>query len=299
MVIALTGATGFVGSRLLRRLIGGGERVHVLGRRQPEIPNIDFFQWQASDPAAPAGAFEGCDAIVHLAGTPVATRWTDEVKRQIRSTRVDGTRSIVRGLTGARTPPRILVSGSAVGYYGDRGDETLTETSPPGSGFLPEVCMEWEQAARQAEASGVRVITVRLGIVLGKQGALGKMLTPFRLGLGGPLASGRQWMSWIHIEDVVELILFAIGKSNVSGAVNGVAPQPVRNSEFTKALGETLRRPAMLPVPRVALKAIFGEGAEVMLASQRVIPAAAASAGFRFRYEDVRTALAAAVRESA
>jgi hypothetical protein len=297
-MILLTGATGFVGGRLLKRLLESGERVRALGRSRPEGEGVEFFRWELSDESAPPGAFENCDTIVHLAGAPISQRWNEEVKNKIRSTRVDGTRSLVRGLTAAGIRPKVLISGSAIGYYGDRGDETLTEKSAPGSGFLPEVCMEWEAAAREAEKAAVRVVMLRLGVVLGNGGALATMLTPFRMGAGGPLGSGRQWMSWIHVDDVLELILFASGRPDVAGPVNAVAPQPVRNSEFTKALAAAVHRPAVMPVPRFALKVLFGEMSGVMLSSQRVAPEAATAAGFRFRYDEIYGALRAAVREN-
>jgi uncharacterized protein len=298
VMIALTGATGFVGGRLLKRLIDTGARVRVVGRKRPEGHNVEFFQWEASNPGAPGGAFENCETVVHLAGSPISVRWNAEVKKEIRATRVEGTNAIVRGLLTAGTRPRTLICASAIGYYGDRGDEVLKEQSAPGSGFLPAVCLDWEQAARQAESSGLRVVLLRLGIVLGNGGALSKMLIPFRSGLGGTLGSGQQWMSWIHIDDLVELVLFAAKNSNVAGPLNAVAPQPVRNAEFTKALGDVLDRPAFMRVPKFALSAMYGEMAEVMLSSARVIPEAATSAGFRFKYQDVRSALAAAVREA-
>jgi uncharacterized protein (TIGR01777 family) len=296
-MIALTGATGFLGGRLLKRLIESGERVRVLGRRRPEGPNVEFFQWEASNAAAPGGAFEKCDTVIHLAGSPISQRWNAEVKKEIRSSRVDGTNALVRGLLAAGTRPRTLVCASAIGFYGDRGDETLTEKSPPGSGFLPAVSVEWEDAARRAEASDVRVVLLRFGIVLGNGGALSKMLLPFRSGLGGKLGSGEQWMSWIHIDDAIELIRFAAQHTQLAGPVNAVAPQPVRNAEFTKALADVLDRPAFMRVPKLALSAMYGEMADVMLWSTRVVPEAATSAGFRFRYENVKSALAAAVSE--
>ena len=296
-MIAVTGATGFVGGRLLNRLIESGERVQVLGRRRPERQGIEFFRWEASESAAPAGAFENCDTVVHLAGSPISQRWNAEVKKEIRASRVDGTKAVVRGLLAAGTRPRTLICASAIGYYGDRGDEVLTEKSPPGAGFLPGVSVEWEDAARRAQASGVRVVLMRFGIVLGKGGALAKMLLPFRSGLGGQLGSGKQWMSWIHIEDVIELILFTAGNTGIAGPVNAVAPEPVTNAEFTKALAHVLDRPAFMRVPKLALSAMYGEMADVMLWSTRVIPEAATSSGFRFRYDNVRSALAAAVAD--
>ena len=219
------------------------------------------------------------------------------MKKELRSSRVEGTKAVVSGLLAAGTRPQTLICASAIGFYGDRGDETLTEKSAPGSGFLPAVCVEWEDAASRAETSGVRVVLLRFGIVLGNGGALSKMLLPFRSGLGGQLGSGGQWMSWIHIDDAIELIRFAAQNVHLAGPINTVAPQPVRNSEFTKALADALDRPAFMRVPKFALSAMYGEMADVMLWSTRVIPEAATSAGFRFRYDNVKSALAAAVRD--
>jgi uncharacterized protein len=301
-MIAITGATGFVGGRLLKRLIDGKERVRVLGRRRPPgaegVSDNEYFRWEGSAAPAPVQAFENCHAVVHLAGEPIAQRWNAEVKQKIRSSRSEGTRSVVQAMTAASSPPGTLICASAVGYYGDRGEEILTETSAPGRGFIPEVCVEWESAAREAGQAGVRVVALRFGIILGPHGgALQKMLTPFRLGLGGPLGSGRQWMPWIHIDDVLEMILFAMRTAHVSGPVNTVAPQIVQNIEFTKALGRAVNRPAIIPAPRFGLKLVFGEMADTMFASLRVVPDAATAAGFRFRYKDLDTALRAIIRE--
>jgi uncharacterized protein (TIGR01777 family) len=278
-VIGITGATGFIGHRLFQRLRLEGQPVRALAR-----------------PLAPA-AVQGCTAIVHLAGEPIAQRWTPEVKKRIRESRVEGTRRLIELITSVAKPASTLVCGSAVGYYGDRGDEILTETSPPGTGFLPDTCVEWETAAREAEGAGTRVVSLRTGLVLGGGGALTRMLPPFRFGLGGPIGSGRQWMSWIHIDDVVELILFALRERRVTGPLNAVAPEPVRNSEFTRALAAAVHRPAILPVPVFALKIVFGEMASVMTTSQRVMPEAAQAAGFRYRYEQIRPALESAVHD--
>jgi uncharacterized protein (TIGR01777 family) len=257
----------------MKRLAGHGERTHALPR------------------ALPRAALDGCTAVVHLAGEPVAQRWTASVKERIRMSRVEGTRLLVEEIKRSQKPPSTLVCASAIGYYGDRGDEILRETSPPGADFLASSCLEWERAARGAEEAGTRVTSVRIGIVLGNGGALSKMLPPFRLGLGGPLGSGRQWMSWVHIDDLVELVLLALKDPRISGPLNGVAPEPVRNSEFTKALAAALHRPAFMPVPVFGLRLLFGEMATVMIASQRVIPEAASQAGFQFRYQNIRSAL--------
>jgi uncharacterized protein len=233
-----------------------------------------------------------CDAVVNLAGEPIAQRWTEAAKQRIRDSRVERTHRLVRALSAQSRRPRVLVCASAVGFYGSRGDEILTESSAPGTGFLPRVVVEWEDAARAAEAVGIRVVSLRFGMVLGHGGALAKLLLPFRLGAGGRLGSGRQWMSWIGVDDAVNLILFAIENAALQGAVNGTAPEPVTNAEFTRILAAALHRPAMFPVPEFALKLVFGEMSEVLLDSQRVLPAAAQAAGFTFQYTQLSAAFA-------
>jgi len=293
MNVTITGATGFVGRRLVGALLDQGHSLHVLGRRRdPSFPaEIKFFEWNAdSEPSAESLA--NVDALIHLAGEPVAKRWTREAKVRIRASRVDGTRHLVNALHKQQHRPQVLVSASAIGIYGSRGDEILTETSAPGQGFLSDVASEWENAAMRAETLGIRVVLLRIGVVLGKGGALAKMLPPFRFGLGGRICSGRQWMSWIHIDDAAGLIRFSMENSNVRGAVNATAPNPVTNSEFTRELGRALHRPALLAVPAFALKLLFGEMAEVILGSQRVIPKTAQEAGFRFEFPGLRLALA-------
>jgi uncharacterized protein (TIGR01777 family) len=240
----------------------------------------------------PADSLAGADAIVHLAGEPLAQRWTPEAKRRIRGSRVEGTRRLVEALPALPRRPAVLVCASAIGYYGSRGEEVLTESSAPGEGFLTELCLAWEKTAGLAEALDLRVVNLRNGIVLGPEGgALAKMLLPFRLGLGGRLGSGRQWMSWIHIDDLVGLIRLALERSELRGPINATAPNPVTNSEFTDTLAAVLYRPALLPVPAFALRALFGEMGEVMLGSQRVLPRVAESAGFQFQYPDLKQAL--------
>ncbi len=295
MNITVTGATGFVGSRLVRTLLDAGHAIHALGRkRSADLPvAAQFSEWRAAQSEPPPASLRNADAVIHLAGEPVAQRWTAETKQRIRASRVDGTRNLVNALSKLPHPPQVLVCASAIGYYGARGNEILTENSPPGDDFLSRVAVEWEQAALAAGSLAVRVVPLRFGMVLGTDGgALAKLLPPFRLGLGGPLASGRQWMSWIHIDDVIALILFALDNSQVHGPLNATAPQPVTNSQFTRILARQLHRPAILPVPRFALKLLFGEMAEVILASQRVLPQAAQSAGFHFQYPQLGPALA-------
>jgi uncharacterized protein (TIGR01777 family) len=292
MNVTLTGATGFLGQRLLASLVDGGHKVWTLGRKRPQSApsSVQFSEWNA-EAEPPPESLAHADAVIHLAGEPVAQRWTAEVKQRIRSSRVDGTRHLVNALAKQSRHPEVLVCGSAIGIYGSRGDEILTEASTPGSDFLAQVCVDWEQAALAAESLGVRVVLLRTGVVLGHGGALPKMLPPFRLGVGGRIGDGRQWMSWIHIEDEIRLILYAMERREVRGPVNATAPNPVTNEEFTRELASVLHRPAIFPVPAIALKLLFGEMAEVVLASQRVLPQSAPAAGFEFKYPELRPAL--------
>jgi uncharacterized protein (TIGR01777 family) len=232
------------------------------------------------------------DAVIHLAGEPLVQRWSAEAKRRIHDSRVVSTRNLVAAMAKLAKKPAVLVSSSAIGYYGSRGDEVLDESSAPGQGFLPELCAEWEKEARAAEALGVRVVCMRTGVALDPRGgALKKMLPPFKMGVGGRLGDGRQWMSWIHVEDLVSLFRFAMETDSVRGPVNGVAPNPVTNADFTKALGSAVHRPAIFPVPSFGLKMLFGEMSEVLLDSQRVTPKAAEAAGFRCRFPQLDGAL--------
>ena len=296
MKFALTGATGFLGRKVVARLLDAGHEVHALGRRRPSDTRAEYFWWDTTKEPMDV-SIAGTDVVIHLAGEPVAQRWNDEVKRKIRDSRVLGTRNLVSAIAKVKNPPRVLVSASATGYYGDRGEEILTEQSAPGQGFLSEVCIEWEREALQAENLGLRVALIRTGLVLGPDGgALEQMLPPFRLGLGGKLGDGKQWMSWIHVDDQVSLLLHAAERDNAAGPLNGVAPEPVRNEEFTKTLGQALGRPTILPAPKFGLRLMFGEMADVVTTSQRVIPEATAASGFRWKYTDLGAALEASVR---
>jgi uncharacterized protein (TIGR01777 family) len=293
MNITISGASGLVGRHLLRVMGGDGHKLHVLSRHAgTNLPNgVKLTVWDPKNLPPPA-SLEEAEAVIHLAGEPVAQRWTAEAKRRIRDSRVVSTERLVEAISKLKRRPACLVCASAVGYYGSRGDEILEESSPPGSGFLPEVCAAWENAAQKAADLSVRVASIRIGVVLDKRGgALGRLLAPFRAGVGGRLGSGRQWMSWIHVGDLVELFRFAIDRP-LNGAINGVAPFPVSNAQFTHELARVLKRPALLPVPEFALKALLGDMAEILLASQRVAPRAAESAGFRFRFPQLGPALA-------
>jgi uncharacterized protein len=294
MKVTITGSTGFLGSCVVQKLLDAEYTVHALGRRRTaDLPvPVEFSEWNAVT-QPPRESLDSAGAVIHLAGEPVAQRWTEEAMLRIRTSRVEGTRRLIDALSALEHRPEVLVCASAVGIYGSRGDEVLTESSSAGGAdFLSRLVVEWEDTARLAEPLGIRVVQLRFGVVLGLGGALAKMLPPFRLGIGGRIGSGRQWMSWIHIEDAANLVLFALRNEAVRGPVNATAPNPVTNAEFTRELGAVLHRPAVLPVPRVALKILFGEMSEMVLASQRVVPAAAERAGFHFEYPELAPALA-------
>jgi len=292
MNITLTGATGFIGRRLTGELLAAGHKLHVLGRRRSSLlpAEVRFSEWDGTAPP-PTDSLTNADAVLHLAGESVAQRWTPEAKALIRNSRFDSTRNLVDRLRNQSRRPQVFICASAIGIYGSRGDEILTETSAPGQGFLADVVKDWESTAQEAESLGVRVTLLRFGMVLGQGGALAKMLTPFRLGVGGRMGSGRQWVSWIHIHDAVRLILFSLDNSAVRGPVNATAPNPVTNVDFTRELAGALHRPALFPVPEFALKLLFGEMSGVILASQRVLPRAAKKAGFQFKFPGLGPAL--------
>ncbi len=290
----ITGATGFVGKRLCAML----PPPNLLTRRPETVPQqlsqAACFRWMPDAEPPPPESLEGCDTVFHLAGESVAEgRWTDAKKRRIRDSRVMGTRNLVHALGQMPEPPSVLVAASAVGLYGTRGDETLTESATASSGFLAEVCLEWEAETNKAAEFGIRVVTVRIGLVLGPEGgALARMAPLFRLGLGGRLGDGQQWMPWIHVADLARLFVFAAETSSLSGPINGSAPEPVRNVDFTRALGRAVGRPTLFPAPAFALRIALGEFSEVLLASQRVVPSAALAAGFEFDYQTIDAALA-------
>jgi uncharacterized protein (TIGR01777 family) len=279
MNVAITGASGFIGSSLAEHLRRSGHIVRAISLRA----------------ALPPDALAGVNAVINLAGEPVAQRWTISARDKILRSRVEGTQALVAAMRGQ--PPQVLISASAVGYYGSRGDEILIESAPPAQDFLGRVAVAWEEEAQAAEPLGVRVARIRIGVVLGKGGgALSKMILPFRLGVGGQLGSGKQWMSWIHIDDLMELIAFLMKESTVRGVFNATSPFPVTNREFTQALAEAVHRPAIIPVPAFALRLALGEMAEIVLASQRAIPDAAQRAGFVFEHPDIYAALAQIAR---
>lgn len=290
----VTGGTGFVG----KLLCGSLSSANVLTRKPehapPELSHVACFRWDPSSGPPPPEALDGCDTVFHLAGEPVAEgRWTAAKRDRILDSREIGTRNLVKGLRAMESPPSVLVSASAVGVYGDRSYEILTEQSYAGQGFLSDVCLIWECEADKVKEFGMRVVTIRIGLVLGRGGgALGRMQPLFKLGLGGRLGSGKQWVPWIHIDDLVKLFVFAAENPALSGPVNGVSPNAVTNRDFTKALGSAVKRPTLFPAPAFALRLGLGGFAEVLLASQQVEPKAALDAGFEFDYPTIDSALA-------
>jgi uncharacterized protein (TIGR01777 family) len=274
-----------------------GHTVRALSRdsvaAKQRVPHLkEVFPWNPLQELPPLQAFEGCDAVVNLAGESIAGRWTAPKKQLIRDSRVQGTKNLVNALAQLSSRPKVLISASAIGYYGDRGEETLTEDAAPGSDFLAQVCRDWENEALKAESLGMRVVRLRIGLVLGRGGGTLQALLPlFRVGLGGPLGSGRQWWSWIHRDDLCRLIVQILANENVSGPINATAPQPVRQKEFAQVLGRVLRRPAFLPTPAFALKIALGEFADGILASQRALPRRAQEMGYRFQFEELEGAL--------
>jgi uncharacterized protein len=293
MKITITGASGMIGAKLVERLRARGDEVTTLSRNPSSAGAV---AWQPEDEPAPAAALAGRDAVIHLAGENVAQRWSDDAKRRIRSSRELGTRHLVAGIEAADPRPRVLVSSSAVGIYGPHGDEELDEQTPAGNDFLAEVCVVWEREAERAAALGLRVVMVRTGVVLDQGGgALAKMLPFFKLGVGGPVAGGEQYMPWIHVDDVVGLYLAALDGDAWNGPVNASAPRPVTNKTFSQALGRALHRPAFAPVPGVAVRTLYGEMAEIVTKGQRVIPRRAQELGFAFEHEDLDEALRSAL----
>jgi uncharacterized protein (TIGR01777 family) len=293
--VAVTGASGLIGSALVKALRARGDDVTALSRSGRAPADAAAVRWgEPTREPAPADALRGRDAVVNLMGEPLAQRWSDDVKREIRDSRVLGTRNLVAGLgalpEGER--PRVLVSQSAVGYYGARGDEPLAEDAPPGGDFLAGVVRDWEAEALAAEQLGVRVVLTRTGVVLSPSGgALAKMLPFFKLGVGGPVAGGRQYMPWIHLDDVVGAILLALDNEAADGPLNVTAPEPVTNKEFSRALGRVLRRPAFAPVPGLAVKTLYGEMAMIVTTGQRAVPKRLAELDYDFRRADLEDAL--------
>jgi uncharacterized protein (TIGR01777 family) len=297
MRVTVTGATGGIGRGVAEALVARGDEVTAL-TRDPEgaadrLPRrVTAVAWDPTAEPAPAEALAGCDAVVHLAGENVAQRWSSDAKQRIRASRELGTRNLVAGLRAADRRPAALVSGSASGYYGPHGDERVDESTPAGDDFLAAVCVAWEREARQAEELGIRVALIRTGIVLdADSGALATMLTPFKLGVGGPIAGGRQYMPWIHRDDEIGLILAAIDADGFSGPVNAAAPEPATNKDFSRTLGRVLKRPALAPVPAAALRVLYGEMAQIVVTGVRMVPGRAGELGYTFRQPQLEEAL--------
>jgi uncharacterized protein (TIGR01777 family) len=287
MRVAVTGATGTIGREVVRQLRERDDEV-VAVSRNPASAGIDAVGWDGLD-------LSGFDGVINLAGSPIDQRWTDEGKRKIRESRLDSTRRVVDALRTADPRPRVLVSQSAEGYY-PRGNNPLAEDNPPGTGFLSETVQAWEAEARKAEELGVRVVTARTGVVLsGEGGALPKMLTPFKLGVGGPVAGGRQYIPWVHIDDVVGALLFALDSEEADGPLNVTAPEPVTNKEFSKALGRALHRPAVMPVPGFAIRLLYGEMATIVTTGVRAEPKRLQELGYTFRQPNLGRAIEAAL----
>jgi hypothetical protein len=291
MRILVSGSSGLIGSALLPELEKAGHSVARLVRRTPSANEV---QWNPDGNIQPA-AVDGFDAVVHLLGESIAGRWTEAKKARIRNSRVQGTSSLANALARTTRLPKVMVCASAIGIYGDRADETLREESAPGSDFLAEVAKQWEAATEPAARAGIRVVLLRIGVVLSRHGgALARMLPPFRMGLGGRIGSGKQWMSWIALDDVVGTIQHALTTESLRGALNTVAPNPVTNAEFTRTLGEVLHRPTVFPLPEFIVRTIFGEmGQALLLSSQRVECAKLLASGYRFRHPELQSALQA------
>ena len=297
MRLVVTGASGFIGTALCSRLLAKGHRLTLLTHSAPRDGSTETKKWLHWTPGTPGdweSALEGADGVINLAGEPIAAkRWTPSQKEKIRISRIDATNSLVEAIAKAKQKPAFLLNASAVGYYGRRGDETITEDTPAGNDFLSSVCSEWEAEARKAEVLGLRVIRLRTGIVLGRAGgALAKMGLPFKFFVGGPLGSGKQWMPWIHLDDEVGLMLYLI-ENEATGPVNATAPNPVTMNEFCRTLGKVMGRPSWLGAPALALRLVLGEMAEMLLTGQRAIPAAAHELGYKFRYSNLTEALQA------
>lgn len=297
MKIAIAGATGFIGKRLVRRLEDLGHEYTIITRGKARAANVfpiaaNIIEWDPPNKGVEPSQLSGLDALINLTGTTVSQRWTKRVKRDIRESRVDTTRLLTTALINCHEPPLVFVNASAIGFYGSNPSSDLNETSPPGSGLLSEICQDWEAESKRASVAGIRTINARIGIVLGTEGgALKSMLLPFKCGLGGPIGSGKQWMSWIHIDDVTALMIEAITNVQISGPLNLTAPEPVTNRNFAKTLGQVLGRPAILPTPVFALKLLFGDFAQILGSGQRVLPAEALSKGYQFRFPRLKEAL--------
>lgn len=306
MKVAVTGATGFVGSRLVKQLQQAGDQILVLTRNPARaerlfpadaFSGVKILAYQPLQSGDWQSRISGCDGVVNLAGAPIAeSRWTPERKQEIIDSRTIGTQKIVEAIAQASIRPAVLVNSSAIGYYGTSETAAFDETSPAGTDFLAQVCRDWEAEAEKVKACGTRLVILRTGIVVGQGGALAKMLLPFQLFAGGTLGSGQQWFSWIHLDDLVNLILQALRQPSLEGVLNATAPQPVKMAELCQTLGEVLNRPSWLPVPAFALEALLGDAAQVVLEGQQVLPTRTQAAGFSFQYAAIKPALQAVLR---
>ncbi|GCL54427.1 hypothetical protein NIES3806_17690 [Microcystis aeruginosa NIES-3806] len=308
MKIAITGATGFVGSRLVVKLHDRGDDILILTRNPDKAqriypksiyPKIEIIPYIATESGDWQKEISGCDAVINLAGEPISERWTSETKQAIVASRQIGTEKIVEAISRservatalAAQKPKVLINSSAIGYYGTSETASFDENSPPGGDFLADVCKKWETAAQKVKDYGTRLVILRTGIVLGNGGALAKMIPPFKLFAGGPIGSGRQWFSWIHRDDLINLIIYCLDRPEISGTFNATAPNPVRMKEFCQILGEVMNRPSWLPVPDFALEILLGEGAKIVLEGQEVLPKATQALGFDYRYPNLEAAL--------
>lgn len=298
MKVLVTGATGFIGNTLLKALKAHGHEISILTRNAEEagfhLPVLcDVFEWNPEKAVPDASAFMGVDAVLHLTGENIAGgRWTEKRKERIVNSRILSTRHLVEALGKLKHKPEVLVSSSAVGFYGGSGNSLLTEDCPPASCFLAELCRDWEQEAQKAEVHNIRTVCLRTGMVLGKDGgAMKRMLPPFQMGLGGILGSGKQWMSWIHVKDMAEMFIHAMETQSLKGIYNSVSPNPITNLEFTKTLEKLVKRPTILPIPELALKTIFGDMSQILMASQKVSAEKISKTGFQFKYPDLHSAL--------
>ena len=295
--VLVSGGTGFIGSRVCTALHEQGDTVHVLSRNpahaETQLQSVSAVHgWNPESEPLPPAATSDVDAVIHLAGETIAGRWNAEKKRRIRESRILSTQNLVASFAEVPTKPEVLVCASAIGYYGDTGDDAFTEASPAGTDFLAEVCQEWETAALKAETFGIRVVLIRIGLVLGLGGGLlTQVLRPFKMGAGGRLGSGQQWMSWIHVADVVGIVLHALANADIQGPLNATAPVPVRNTEFTQTLGRILRRPTLFPVPTFGLRLMMGEFANFVVLSQNVLPEKTETSGYEFRHRTLEPAL--------
>ena len=307
MKIAITGATGFVGSRLVQKLNAENQQIIVFTRNLAKaerifpnltFPNVEIVSYRPQESGTWQESISGCDAVINLAGEPIAERWTAEQKQKILESRQLGTRRIVEAIAKAKIKPKVLVSGSAIGYYGTSETAVFEETSTSGKDFLAEVCQKWEAEATKVKEFGLRLVIIRIGIVLANGGALAKMIEPFKLFAGGPIGSGTQWFSWIHRDDLVNLIVETVTSDNMSGVYNATAPNPVKMKQLCQNLGEVMNRPSWLNVPAFALELLLGDGAIVVLEGQQVLPKRAQELGFKFQYPELKSALQEIINSS-